>query len=728
MAFWEFLIQKEGDRSWLPLESAKVEILEGRYRIVAHSNRSNAPVEIRIVHDATAEIPPMRRTQKRVGCTNQSGLVAIMPFTRLLPGIWELRCTSDLMADMLGEGWQHMVRLQVLPVEADLEDDWDPDWSTADLDTAVSSDASPTDVADPTIAAATVDSLPELDTPARGDAPVSSDLSPADSSPPAIAAAASPIASEGDASDLLPLADRSASVDVPDAADVCLRLEQEMFILQRGQMLTLSGQIETSSGQPSDRPVALSALQIRLYDPRTSEILVEQQQPLAPRSLPLPFTCEITLPDHFQTYLVLGDILLYGGEASTVLVTQPFSVTTALHELLEAIANDVVEADLFPPPSPATPSQSLRPELLDPAVPASPVARPVEFQLSSLQPLPPQLYPSEPTLEEPKPRKTLDLPSFDPALVSNTEEAALADGSAANTELMQPLPSTPSETAETATTIPVTAPIVPQAFENEAPIPDWERSQPISQPQPPVSNSPEDIAFRSLNLQERFWSRLQSLVADRELVESLQTWAVAAEAQSDLPPLQPLAATVPSPSQATALQEQKQVTSQELSAEKAHTATSFEEDDTATPDAGLASMVDSPATMPVLPIQTPIPMPQLQLPDQLTAGQLLTIPVTLPPLQHPLLVKLWLVDRQSRAVLDGPHWLSDFAPTSSDQLTAHLQVTVPYGCLEAQFEAIALEMATQRESDKITAIRPIVPPDEPTTLSEAIDELDLWER
>ena len=37
----EFLLQKEGDRAWLPLETPDVEILEGRYRVVA-SNRTTS--------------------------------------------------------------------------------------------------------------------------------------------------------------------------------------------------------------------------------------------------------------------------------------------------------------------------------------------------------------------------------------------------------------------------------------------------------------------------------------------------------------------------------------------------------------------------------------------------------------------------------------------------------------------------------------------------------------
>ncbi|NJR40257.1 MAG: hypothetical protein HC781_17320 [Leptolyngbyaceae cyanobacterium CSU_1_4] len=98
-------IAKEGDRSWLPLESSTVEILEGRYRIVARSSRPNTLLEIKVTQQDLDEMPPVRRIQKRSAKTNPQGLVVIMPFTRLQPGDWELRCTGDLMDDMLGKGW-----------------------------------------------------------------------------------------------------------------------------------------------------------------------------------------------------------------------------------------------------------------------------------------------------------------------------------------------------------------------------------------------------------------------------------------------------------------------------------------------------------------------------------------------------------------------------------------------------------------------------------------------
>ena len=114
MEYWEFLLQKEGDRSWLPIKSPTIEIEAGRYRVVVHSSRTNADVEICVTHHSIEEIPPKRRSQKRSRRTNLEGLMVVIPFTYLKPGLWELRCCGDIMSDFLGKPWQQAVQLQVL--------------------------------------------------------------------------------------------------------------------------------------------------------------------------------------------------------------------------------------------------------------------------------------------------------------------------------------------------------------------------------------------------------------------------------------------------------------------------------------------------------------------------------------------------------------------------------------------------------------------------------------
>lgn len=121
MEYWEFLLQKEGDRSWLPIKLPRIEIEEGRYRVVAHSSRSNTDVEVNVTHDSTEEVPPRRRSQKRTRRTNPEGLMVVIPFTYLKPGLWQLRCGGDIMSDFLCNSWQHAVQLQVLSKVTDVE-------------------------------------------------------------------------------------------------------------------------------------------------------------------------------------------------------------------------------------------------------------------------------------------------------------------------------------------------------------------------------------------------------------------------------------------------------------------------------------------------------------------------------------------------------------------------------------------------------------------------------
>ncbi len=114
MEYWEFLLQKEGDRTWKPIKSKRIEIEEGRYRIVAHSSRINTDVEICVIYESTEEIPPKRRSQKRSRRTNPEGLMVVIPFTYLKPGLWELRCCGDILSDFLGLSWQHSIQLQII--------------------------------------------------------------------------------------------------------------------------------------------------------------------------------------------------------------------------------------------------------------------------------------------------------------------------------------------------------------------------------------------------------------------------------------------------------------------------------------------------------------------------------------------------------------------------------------------------------------------------------------
>ncbi len=111
-------------------------------------------------------------------------------------------------------------------------------------------------------------------------------------------------------------------------------------------------------------------------------------------------------------------------------------------------------------------------------------------------------------------------------------------------------------------------------------------------------------------------------------------------------------------------------------------------------------------------IVEPLAIPQLHVPDsELIAGESVRVRVELPEVSSQVVIKLWIEDCQTRALLDGPHLLRDLLPSSSGTLEVMTQLIVPFGCLEIRIEAIVLDMATQQESHKVTIVRTVIPPD-----------------
>jgi hypothetical protein len=732
MAFWEFLIQKEGDRSWLPLESPTVEILEGRYRVVARSSRIHAPVEIRVIQNVTAETPPVRRIQKRLSQTNQDGLMVVIPFTRLVPGEWELRCGGDVMSDMMGEGWLYRVQLQVLPIDLeatddDTLDDWEPEWrkeaAIAPSETAPAAQA-------PQISQGT--ELPQ-------DKELTEDKALSQSLPE----------SQPD----LPVSklDGDSSFSAPVLQ---ISLERETYIVQRGLPLVLSGQVLSGQvlseqalseeSQPlEEATIADVKLRVRLFDPQTSRMLVDETQILAQaaaaqllsseRSLSLAFSITLALPSDCETHLLLGELALYGAAEESlppVLATQSFSVTTDLLELLEAIANN------FSEPEPAAPVTKA-------SVPVATVPAPfIQFRPAIQQALPPLLRLPDP---EKEPRRSLELPLFaeaqpeaqpdaqpdaqpevavhqpseppsEPAIEPLARESEV-ESAAITSEAKEPeanLLSNPSSELQPQLKLIDEAGDPASDWQRvEGHVPLWQRPSTLSDLPPELPQTPADSAFRALNLQERFLERLQALAADPELADWLSDMAEPSDGDSST-----VTGVLDRRSQDRAIGLDAELSAQEIVVDEPF----FISD---RPQAGQNSTYSAaaPAASPktsssttvltetVLP-EEPIAMPQLTVPTgELIAGQTVEIIIKIPGTYARIYVKLWTHDRQSRTLLDGPHWLMDFSPDGFGNLVSKTQIMVPFGCLEVQLEAIAIDITTQFESDKVSIIRSVIPPD-----------------
>ncbi len=444
MANWEFLLQKDGDRAWLPLDTPDVEILEGRYRIVARSNHPSTPAEIRIVHQSTIEHPPRRRVQKRMGRTNADGLMVILPYTQFGPGQWEVQCASvDPLSDLTGEGWQYSVQLHVLLREADSED-WDLDWSPV------------SDVPSP----GAILPAPESSAPIATDTDLDAFLEDLASSK----------ATESSAPELgdVAIGEIAASSPDPSAPTLSLpllwsvHLDQDSFIVRRDEAITISGYLEAapppepaqrSAKPPSQDTIAATdaqeiptedreaiamgltsidithvlpqTLQICLRDPQNLQALVSESHSFTPTVHAIPFSFTVSLPPAAKTRLVLGEVLLAGSVAKSaqddvILTTQRFTVTVDPGELLNELTkiNQALAAEALDTTG-ALPEDlaallirtevpaPLQLSFLDKSDPIPGTPTPV-ISLAG-QPLPPQLHYPEPAQARTQPP---ELPNF----------------------------------------------------------------------------------------------------------------------------------------------------------------------------------------------------------------------------------------------------------------------------------------------------------------------------
>lgn len=720
MADWEFLIQKEGDRSWLPLDSPNVEILEGRYRIVARSERINTPVELRVTHFAAQETPPQRRLQKRISQTNETGLVAVIPFTQLKAGTWELQCVStDLMSDLLGNGWQYEVRLQVQPRQA--EEDWEAEWSTAATELEEDIPSSKGDNGQALLSAALLDGISDAveSTINPVPAPTNSATSPKQSTQP------------------FTVSEWSGN----GSRHFTLRLEQPTIVANHGQAVMVAGwveiqvpdseQVDAGGGAGSGvqaitaKTATPESIQLWLRDPQTSEVISHDRQPFPDLLPPFLFTFSFTLPDRLITHLILGEVQLCGhplnSQGDLIFIdTQVFSITVNPAEWMH-------QPDLEEVPAPASMGQS-RDDVVEAAgtgdsiqlptldLPAPPPDdRPLDLEISFLlspeelekragkldRILPPQIY--HPASEEAEPR-SLQLPQFPQLVVEPiTPPSEQAGSEAEPCELV-------TQGVDSAVTVdlqaqnPLEVVSVDQLTQDAG---DESEAEVIEDSYVVAVNQ----AFKALNLHDRFLSRLSSLATDRELAVWLKAGTEPHQIDQALETPPP---TMPQPDY---LADEIVVEDQPVVAPRRtvwkplpQSAPMQEPEQTVVPDQS---------------IELYVPVPELNLVSgELVSGELVQLRVRLPAESGGYYAKVWVIDCETRQLLDGPYWLLDFIANGFGGQDAFMQLTVPFGSTAIQFEAIALEIHSQWESRKAIAMRPVVPPDLPAvTFDEFSDRL-----
>ena len=379
MENWQFLIQKQGDHNWRILESPNLTILADNYRVLARSYLNNMDVDVRVTYISTQEVPPKQRILKRSHRTNSEGLMAVIPFTYLKPGIWELRCSGDIMSEMLGKSWQHTLLIQVSPPEP--------------------SPQSLTQLAE------------ESDLASNADTQVSIVMNHG-----------TPVWFKGETTEQIlqnlldlalpqdePLLDEETienAPTLPPPLPLNLTLDQDTYVARWGDNFIIHGDVEVNEIENlEDERFAMNGvsqlrLEIALRSPSESRILNHVDQPLTDQVLPFSFSTLIDIPLDCESKLLLAEINLYGALADVgeviLLANHTFTITADITDLLalQTSRSDYRDYSLpeTNPPVKPKPSVKIRLELFNVAK----TPKLAQFHIlkpSPNQPLPPQIKP-----------------------------------------------------------------------------------------------------------------------------------------------------------------------------------------------------------------------------------------------------------------------------------------------------------------------------------------------
>jgi hypothetical protein len=129
MAQWQFLIRKEDDQAWIPLESLNTEILEGRYQLVAELGTTAVPIEVQLNHEFEQDGLFKQTRQQKLLMTDPQGQVDLTSLVYFAPGRWEVKCRiSDKALDDISTSLELepvTLSLQILAQEYGCLEEWD---------------------------------------------------------------------------------------------------------------------------------------------------------------------------------------------------------------------------------------------------------------------------------------------------------------------------------------------------------------------------------------------------------------------------------------------------------------------------------------------------------------------------------------------------------------------------------------------------------------------------
>ena len=732
MAQWEFLLQQEGRENWQPLGA---QVATGKYRLLCRSPWQDQEVPITITYTADTG---KQRQQKRSTRLNSQGLMVVMPFTSLQPGIWQWQVfhPEELATPITTVCLQVTAPAIIPPVLAEISPE---PAAPLQLETP-----SPSHRPLISIDALREQSLAEIDsvlqeaidgvwdlvqTPALSNTFFGSDEDyilldyyPLDDEG-AYFSETNPDLEIGAGNyqgnylenypenyhesypvipQLIPLSigEFVLNNQTANAPVISFRLDQDHFMAQQGEYLTITGRVEIALGallSSEELPAELrdtflqGSVHYQLRDPDSSSILINTDYPLQVKVPVGEFSHTLKIPFKTNSHLLLGEATLYGKEQQ-VLGSKSFIVSANLDRLLQTV-QDTPEDLPLPVPSPSKRQNQ-------PVLPYQPK---LDIDPKARKAFPKPLNSSY----NAKGRiKSLHLPDFSGKTASNlgdnfhppiTSEqipnqapdqlSALDNLAATTSDFGQESPLINSHYDESIET--------PEILENLVTSETPDIIQALT-----IPATPESLETPEAGLSEgNFLSRLNTLAIDKQMTKILHTELLldnAAPGAIDRQLLPPA-----NDADWRLLEVVVDDEPPEPEPEPRFDASGFpypQKSATPTPD------------------QTPrfVPTPEIIAPEgELLTGESITVTVKLPAQQFSLYAKFWVKDCQTTAIIDGPRLLLDFSPNGQGELETLTRLTVPPGCCRVRLEAIAIDPLQELESRKVSIDRVVVPPNTP---------------